>query len=1222
MKNLYLERRIVLSALAVLALLTIFLSHDAYAFPPSPSGKPVPDSLTHRLIVKVKNPSHKLIAGPAPLGPGDLSALTRQFGAPEIEQLAPAGPALGTGLRAAAAASHPAANVFVFKFPEDVNTDSIRVELESQPWVEYVEYDRLMHLFNTPNDSLFAWQWGHENTGQTIPIVVRIDGPDNDTIAWVNGTPGADINFRAAYEFAGPRVPVIVGVIDTGSDTEHEDLTDNLWLNPGEIPDNAIDDDHNGYVDDYYGYDFSGDEFELPNEIIEDSDPTDIVGHGTHVAGIVAAVMDNTHGIAGISSDCQIMTIKAFPNAYFSVIARSIYYTVENGADILNLSFGGPYYSKTVSDALAYARGRGVLSITSSGNSGDETTNYPSADTAVIAVGALDYTGLVAEFSTYGSCLDLIAPGVSILSLRAAGTDLYAAGGEPNVHIVADKYLLADGTSMAAPYVAGCAAALLSIEGGLAPERLEEILRNSCVDLVDPYGLGESFPGWDKYSGYGRADLGRALDELAGVSLRILAPQADDVLSGIVHIEGSAYGPAFTEYQLDYGPGAEPSSWQTLITSDEPVITGSLANWNTSVLNGPYTLRLSTPSGHEDRVSFTLANTTVTSIISPEDGDTVSLGKTVRGTAIAPDFLSATVSLVSADDPENTEIVWSGTAPVIGDSICTWVINVEIDGWYYLKLRTETLGGSLTDSVSVYVTNPFHPGWPVDIPDYGFYSPVVDDLDGDGLQELVVPTRSGLFVFNSDGTLADGWPQDTSVQFNSIPAVANLDADTSSTKEIVITSENYVHVYTHDGRNYGKPQSIWPRAFAGSPNLYGSGIPLICDVKEDYSATGRPFILVIGIDGVVHVYNRLGVEQLLQPEYYPLIVQTTNTPYVSMPRATMMDLDCQYGPEPGIDGRNELVVAADGLWVWHAKSGKPYGGADNDPRIREYKATFGMAVGDFDGERGFEIAVTYVPVGSNIFHLDVLRPDGTSLPGWPISTGYSDREYLLHTLCAGDADGDGLPEIFLSPFFMGDGYILAYRADGTPLLPEHEDGAFFNLYGSSSPITLADLTGDKKPEIVLKAGDFFSGPELIYAFTSDGEFAIGYPIQYSNGFGTQLAAPLTADLDGDGYLNLFTLESSGMIAAVWDLPYPYSPAGRPWPKFRRDNWNTGILPAPYHVNSVFVVEVICYMLMQNCTAHFPPYKYPDADCNGRLDMLDLVKIVNYVYRNGPKPCIP
>jgi len=1193
-------------AVAVVTLTLLLPDRDAPAYYPSPPETILPDRIPQRLIVKVRPESLKRSGKSAAVDVTDIEEKTQHLGSPHISPLV--APAVFTGLSAAAAKSHPAARVYVFDFPDRVNLDSTKAHIEGLPWVEYAEYDRLMQLFDTPDDPLFPWQWGLENTGQTIPVIDRLPGDFNDTIAWVGCTPGFDVDFNSILDHPGPRAPVIVGILDTGSDTQHEDLSQNLWRNPGEIPDNGIDDDRNGYVDDYFGYDFSGDELLLPNELIPDSDPTDTIGHGTHVAGIVAAVTGNARGIAGLGERTRIMTLKIFPNARNSVVAQAIYYGVDNGVDILNMSFGGKYPSKTISDALLYARSRGVLAVAAAGNTGDETQNYPSADTAVIAVGALDYLGHMAPFSTFGGHLDLVAPGVSILSLRAAGTDLYLESKEPDVHIIAERYYLADGTSMAAPYVTGCAAALLSIEAGLSPERLTTIIKSSCMDIVDPRGTGEPYPGWDRYSGHGLIDLGQAINELAGVTLRISSPHEGDVLAGTVVIEGTASGSAFSAYQLDYGVGENPGSWQSLASSADPIIDETIYTWQTAGLTGTYTLRLRAPSGHEDRVTIMLANSALTHISSPQNGDTISLVQVISGSSVAPDYECSVVSFAPQENPEDTTTIWVGTVPMVDDSICAWTVGPPIEGWHYLKLTTPAAAGTLSDSVLVFVKNPFHPGWPVSIPAHAFFTPAAADLDRDGKMEFIVPTLSGLYVFEDDGTVAPGWPRDTLTNFGSIPAIADLDQD--GLYEIIIASEDYLHVYTFIGEQY----SFWPREFSGRLNLYGLAIALVCDLDGEYYNDGSPEILVIDYGGTIRAFNDDGSEYEDWEANAPLIVDVINTSNTSLPRATVIDMDR--------DGQNELIVAGDGIWIWHARTGAPYHYAD--PQIRDYKATDGMAVGNFDSDDELEIAVVYMPLGSQIWQLDVLQADGMSLSGWPVSTGISDELYLLNSLSAGDVDGDGLPEIFIVAYFMGGGYILAYRADGTPLLTENPDGRFFELSGTSSAVSLTDVTGDGQPEIVIKAGQFFFGDEYLCALTPDGEFVPGYPLRFGYGIGALLAAPLTTDLDGDGLLNMFTLESSGQVVTAWDLPDSFTVAGRPWPKFRRDNWNSGVLPSfPLHASGyhqLFVVRLIGYLFKEK--PPFPPYEPSDFNCDGKTSLSDLVILVNYVYRTGQELCIP
>ena len=1117
-------------------------------------------------------------------------------------------------LAAGGGAEHPGSRVFVFDFPDTVNVDSLRIVLEAQPWVEYAEFDRLMELYAVPDDPLFSRQWALENTGQLIPTVVRLPGYFNDTLAWVSGTPGADVDFLSADAHPGPRSTVIVGVLDTGSDPLHPDLAGHLWHNPGEIPTNGLDDDHNGYADDDLGYDFSGDVAQMPNTLVPDPDPTDSIGHGTHVAGIIAAITDNGLGISGVAPAARIMTLKVFPNAFNSVIARAIYYAVDNGAQILNMSFGSPFPSKTVADALAYARSQGLLPVVAAGNDGAEAVNYPAADTAVLCVGALNYLGRVTTFSTMGSYLDLVAPGEAILSLRAAGTDMYAENGEPDVHILNEHYYLADGTSMASPYAAGCAAAVLSIEGGLTPNRLVDILTRSCVDLVDPYGTGASYPGWDKYSGYGAVNLGRALNELAGVTVGIDSPQEGEVHSGMVAITGTVAGSNFTGYDLRYGLGASPSTWTTLVSSTQPLVHDTLFVWNTAGLTGTVTLRLQAAAGHHDDVTFLVANGTISKIISPRNGDTISLVETIVGTSVAPDFTSANVSFAPADDQANSTTIWTGTRPVVDDSLCIWSVDAPLKGWFDLMLTTSTQSGTLTDSVRVCIKNPFHPGWPVRLPAYAFYAPAAADLDGDHKIEFVVPTSRGLYVLEDDGALAPGWPRDTLINFQSIPAIADLDQD--GLLEIITAADDYLHVYSF----FGAPYGFWPKEFAGRPNLFGVAVPTVCDLDGSYERDGFPEIVVIDFAGIVHAFRDDGSEYQFPAAAGPLVVDAFYTASGSVPHVAVIDAARPGGS--GRDGDNELIVAADGVWIWNAKTGAPFNGST--AQIRDYRATYGIAVANFDADDQLEIAVAYTPHGSNTFYLEILNADGTPLPGWPVSTGLTDELYLVNSLSAGDVDKDGLPEVFLAPYSLGKGYILAYRPDGTPLLPQNGNGVFLELFGSSSPVSLTDVTGDGRPEVLTKVGEFFFGDEYLYALTADGEFAPGYPLRFGYGIGTQLAAPLTTDLDGDGYMNMLTLESSGRVATAWDFPDRFTVAGHPWPKFGRDNWNSGVIPSFVHYDlsyQVYLVKLINYMF-HSVKMYFPPYQIPDADCDGRVSIADLVIIVNFIYRLGPMPCAP
>ena len=257
---------------------------------------------------------------------------------------------------------------------------------------------------------------------------------------------------------AGGSSDVVVAVIDSGVDYTHPDLSPNMWVNGAEIPDNGIDDDNNGIVDDIHGADF------LSNSSNHNGDPTDHNGHGTHVAGIIAAVADNNLGGVGVAYNSRIMAIKAAQyngTLTNSDIAESIYYAVENGADIINMSFGGSAPSVLQRDALEVAFGQAVL-VAAAGNDKLYTESppispapvpfYPAAWPFVVGVMAESYVPSIkgeylAGFSNWDS-----KPSSQIeYEMMAPGTSIYST-------LPGEKYAAWNGTSMAAPVVAGVAA--------------------------------------------------------------------------------------------------------------------------------------------------------------------------------------------------------------------------------------------------------------------------------------------------------------------------------------------------------------------------------------------------------------------------------------------------------------------------------------------------------------------------------------------------------------------------------------------------------------------------------------------------------------------------------------------------------------------------------------------------------------------------------------------
>jgi subtilisin family serine protease len=288
----------------------------------------------------------------------------------------------------------------------------------------------------TPDDASFGAQWA---LGQPAPGQGGIDAAH----AW-DVTTGSQ--------------SVVVAVIDTGIDGTHPDLQGNLWTNSGEILGNGIDDDRNGLVDDFYGWDFGN----------NDEDPTDVHGHGTHVAGTIGAKGDNQVGVTGVCWNVRIMPVKFFSDAgpgYTSDAVKAINYATRMGAKISNNSWGSNGASQSLSDVIAQAGTTGALFVAAAGNdsyNNDYYPHYPASFplTNIVSVASTDQMDALSYFSNFGaSSVDLAAPGSSILSLRPGG-----------------NYGLASGTSMASPHVAGVAALLLSKNPALSPSEMKQLL--------------------------------------------------------------------------------------------------------------------------------------------------------------------------------------------------------------------------------------------------------------------------------------------------------------------------------------------------------------------------------------------------------------------------------------------------------------------------------------------------------------------------------------------------------------------------------------------------------------------------------------------------------------------------------------------------------------------------------------------------------------------------
>jgi subtilisin family serine protease len=327
-------------------------------------------------------------------------------------------------------------------------------KLSQSTSVKYAEPNLRRTFEAVPNDPRFGELWGLHNTGQG------------------GGVADADIDAPEAWDMTRGSSNVVVAVLDTGIDASHPDLVGNLWNNPGEVPGDGIDNDNNGYIDDTYGWDMFDD----------DAVPQDDVAHGTHVAGTIGAVGDNSVGITGVNWDVSLMVLKigdatGIPSA--SIISAIQYVTTmkQNGINVVvsNNSYGGYGFSQAEQDAIAANNAAGVLFVAAAGNDAidnDVLPAYPASYNVanILAVAATDRGDSLAYFSNRGvNNVDLGAPGVEILSTVPAFED-------------PSGYAFFDGTSMASPHVAGAVALLASAGGSIS--HLE--MKNYILAGVDP----------------------------------------------------------------------------------------------------------------------------------------------------------------------------------------------------------------------------------------------------------------------------------------------------------------------------------------------------------------------------------------------------------------------------------------------------------------------------------------------------------------------------------------------------------------------------------------------------------------------------------------------------------------------------------------------------------------------------------------------------------------
>lgn len=378
--------------------------------------------------------------------------------------------------------------------------------LQYDPLVEYAEKVPLDRLFLEPNDPQYTSQY-HLSL----------------------------INAATAWNYASTGSNIVIAIIDDAIERNHPDLSSNIWFNPGEIANNGIDDDGNGYIDDINGWDVAA------NTNVVDPPGPDF-DHGTHVAGISSASTNNNVGVASIGFSSKIMCIKATTSSSsISAGYQGVIYAANNGAQIINMSWGGTESSVTAQNVINYALGKGCLLVAAAGNDNSSDLFYPAAYDGVIAVASTTSTDSKSSFSNYGSWIDISAPGSNIRSTTVSAT-----------------YGNLSGTSMASPMVAG----LLALMKYLNPTMPNDDLINCLYSSAD--NIESSNASFVGQLGAGRINAGSAMGCVSASLQR--SPIADfsvnntNIRTGaeVLFTDRSSYRPETWQWSF---PGGNPASF-------------------------------------------------------------------------------------------------------------------------------------------------------------------------------------------------------------------------------------------------------------------------------------------------------------------------------------------------------------------------------------------------------------------------------------------------------------------------------------------------------------------------------------------------------------------------------------------------------------------------------------------------------------------------------------
>lgn len=439
----------------------------------------------------------------------------------------------------------------------------------------------------------------HTFKSDNTDIIKQFDNIEINRKFHINNLPNADVFANKEWNMKQIKISsawqkatgkgIIISLVDTGIDFEHPDLKNSLWINTKEDLNkngtfepwsyletrngltgdlNGKDDDGNGTIDDIIGYDFV-DQYQVAfgDYTQPDPIPEDEGEHGTNVAGVMVARPLKDSSIIGAAYDAKLMIAKAFDitgNAEADDIARAIVYSVLNGANVINMSFGDNYPAQIVYDAIKFAYYSGCILVSSSGNNGWNLPHYPSDYPEVISVGGSDEKGKRWSFSNYGPYVDLIAPARSIYTTDVGG-----------------RYKTTNGTSVAAPHVSAVAALLLELNKELKQDDIKTILQMSAFQNKDDY---DNF----YLTGAGVLDASKSVENIYNGKTKFISPDFDEIIDtnqATISIKANISHPLFDKAELLLSQSIDTIKWESIAFIPNQIINGEVATLPIDKLN-------------------------------------------------------------------------------------------------------------------------------------------------------------------------------------------------------------------------------------------------------------------------------------------------------------------------------------------------------------------------------------------------------------------------------------------------------------------------------------------------------------------------------------------------------------------------------------------------------------------------------------------------------------